>query len=42
MTVEGVLAVLSIADLFKLIGGDFETVLVKNENSHEKKIQQLG
>ena len=38
MTVEGVLAVLSFNTLFTLIGGDFETVLIKNENSHEKKI----
>jgi cGMP-dependent protein kinase len=48
MVGDGVLAILSFSNLFKvilryynllkLIGGDFETVMKKNENSHEKKI----
>ena len=52
MVGDGVLAILSFSNLFKvsdqiilfskLIGGDFETVMKKNENSHEKKIQNLG
>jgi hypothetical protein len=39
MKSDGVLATLEIKAFFKIIGGDYETVLVKNENSHEKKIQ---
>jgi cGMP-dependent protein kinase len=39
MVGDGVLATIPYAALFKIFGGDLETVLKKNENSHEKKIQ---
>lgn len=41
MLSDGVLAELSFTQLFKIIGGDFETALKKNEESHEKKIANL-
>ncbi|CAD8213308.1 unnamed protein product [Paramecium octaurelia] len=42
MVGDGVLATITYQALFKIFGGDLETVLKKNENSHEKKIQQIG
>ncbi|CAD8072813.1 unnamed protein product [Paramecium primaurelia] len=42
MVRDGVLATISYQSLFKIFGGDLETALKKNENSHEKKIKQLG
>ena len=38
---DGVLAELEFSKLFKIIGGDFETAVKKNEESHEKKIANL-
>ncbi|CAD8075753.1 unnamed protein product [Paramecium primaurelia] len=42
MVGDGVLATITYQALFKIFGGDLETALKKNENSHEKKIQQIG
>ncbi|KAM3132197.1 hypothetical protein pb186bvf_015657 [Paramecium bursaria] len=42
MVGDGVLATIPFAKLFQILGGDLETALKKNENGHEKKIQQLG
>ena len=42
MVGDGVLATIPFSSLFKIFGGDLETALKKNENSHEKKIKQLG
>ncbi|CAD8173016.1 unnamed protein product [Paramecium octaurelia] len=42
MVRDGVLATISYQSLFDIFGGDLETALKKNENSHEKKITQLG
>ncbi|CAD8152969.1 unnamed protein product [Paramecium octaurelia] len=42
MVRDGVLATISNQTLFLIFGGDLETALKKNENSHEKKIKQLG
>nr|CAD79354.1 cGMP-dependent protein kinase [Paramecium tetraurelia] len=42
MVGDGVLATITFQALFKIFGGDLETALKKNENSHEKKIQQIG
>ena len=39
MVRDGVLATISYQSLFKIFGGDLETALKKNENSHEKKIK---
>lgn len=39
MVGDGVLATMSYSALFKIIGGDLETALKKNENNHEKKIK---
>jgi len=39
MAGDGVLAIIPYTALFKIFGGDLETALKKNENSHEKKIQ---
>jgi cGMP-dependent protein kinase 1 len=36
------MAIISFIQIHKLIGGDIETVLKKNVDSHEKKIAQLG
>lgn len=39
---DGALATLTFPQIFKIIGGTFQSVLIKNENSHEKKILLLG
>lgn len=36
------LATISFQKIFQLIGGDLETTLKKNEDSHEKKIKNIG
>lgn len=36
MLTNGVVAMISFVQLYKSIGGDFESTIVKNENSHEK------
>lgn len=36
------LATITFSSLFRALGGDLETAMKKNENSHEKKISQLG
>lgn len=39
---DSVIALMPFTKFFHLIGGDLETVLKKNEDSHEKKIKNLG
>lgn len=38
MAGDGVLATIPFSAVYKIFGGDLESVLKKNENAHEKKI----
>lgn len=42
MVTDGVLASISFAQMFKILGGDFETAIKKKFESHEVKIKNIA